>query len=191
MLTKLRWMYHILLNRLYNDTFIIISFTMFLNLVATVCSPNILLIDENTVSAIHLCPYFLFFFHFSKSFVCCITSLFLNLLFLGEITEFFLTFIASVILFFCRYWNSYLYHELRRPKQILSLSYEVVEKEDRSLKLDQLISSSVYCHVSSHRLPLVLGFVWSVCLQQYGFWDNLYSFLCSTCHTSTGPYLLP
>jgi hypothetical protein len=28
-----------------------------------VYSPNIRFIDENTVSAIHLLPYFLFFFH--------------------------------------------------------------------------------------------------------------------------------
>ena len=46
---------------------------------------------------------FLFVFHFNKSFVCDLTSLFLNLLFLGEIMEFFLTFIPGVIPFFSRY----------------------------------------------------------------------------------------
>jgi hypothetical protein len=48
-------------------------------------------------AAIHLCPYFLFFFHFNRSsFVCSIASLFLQLLFLGETTEFFLTFVTFI-----------------------------------------------------------------------------------------------
>ncbi len=46
----------------------------------------------------------IFFFHFRRSsFVCCITSLFLNLLFLGETMEFFLIFIPGVIPFSWRY----------------------------------------------------------------------------------------
>jgi hypothetical protein len=58
---------YILLNRLYKDTIIIISFTIFLNLVADTYSPNVLFSVEKAVSAIHLCPYFLFFFHLSRS----------------------------------------------------------------------------------------------------------------------------
>lgn len=94
-------LYYILLNRLYNDTFIIISFTIFWNVVAEVYSPNILFMDESADSAIHLCPYFLF--HFNRSLVCTLDSLFLNLLFLGETIEFLLTFIAWVIFFSWRY----------------------------------------------------------------------------------------
>src|SRR6476659_7264785 len=88
---------------LYNDTFNIISCIMFFSLTEYTCSPNILLSEENVVSIIHLYPYFLFFFHFSKSFVCNLTSLFLNLLFLDETIEFFLTFIPGVIILSSRY----------------------------------------------------------------------------------------
>src|SRR4051794_25986809 len=56
--------------------------------------------DEKAVSAIHLCPYLFFFFHLRKSFVCCLTSLFLIMLFLDKITEFLFTLIIGSIFFF-------------------------------------------------------------------------------------------
>ena len=94
----------ILLNRLYNDTFKIISFTMFLNLVAEIYSPQVLFIEENAVSAIHRCPYFLFFFlHLSKYCCCDVTSLFLVLVLLVEVMEFFLILIPGRIFFSYRY----------------------------------------------------------------------------------------
>ena len=103
-ITYLCRVYTILLNRLYNDTFNILSFIIFWNLIAdTQYSPKVLFIDEKTVSAIHLCPYFLFFFHLRRSLVWNLTSLFLTLLFLEEMIEFFLTLIAGRILFFWRY----------------------------------------------------------------------------------------
>jgi hypothetical protein len=48
--------YAIRLNMLYRVAFRKISFTMLGNFLAVTCSPNILLIDEKAVSAIHLCP---------------------------------------------------------------------------------------------------------------------------------------
>src|SRR3954447_2518930 len=99
---------------------------MFWNLLADTYSPNILLSEEKVVSVIHLCPYFLFFFHFRKSFICNLTSLFLRLLFLDKTIAFFLIFIPGVILFYLPdIENSYSYHGLHRLKQILSLSYSI------------------------------------------------------------------
>jgi hypothetical protein len=43
-------------NQLYNDAFSNISFIIFSNLIAVTYSPNNLLIQEKTVSTIHLCP---------------------------------------------------------------------------------------------------------------------------------------
>jgi len=48
--------YAIRLNMLYKVAFRKISFTILGNFLAVTCSPNILLIDEKAVSAIHLCP---------------------------------------------------------------------------------------------------------------------------------------
>ena len=48
--------YAIRLNMLYRVAFRKISFTILGNFLAVTCSPNILLIDEKAVSAIHLCP---------------------------------------------------------------------------------------------------------------------------------------
>jgi hypothetical protein len=48
--------YAIRSNMLYRVAFRKISFTMLGNFLAVTCSPNILLIDEKAVSAIHLCP---------------------------------------------------------------------------------------------------------------------------------------
>jgi hypothetical protein len=48
--------YVIDVNRLYNDAFNIISFTMFGYLTADTYSPNILFIEEKTDSTIHLLP---------------------------------------------------------------------------------------------------------------------------------------
>ena len=48
--------YIIRLNMLYRVAFRKISFTMLENFLAVTCSPNILLIEENAVSANHLYP---------------------------------------------------------------------------------------------------------------------------------------
>jgi len=45
---------------LYKDTSIIISFTLFWNLIEDEYSPNMRFIEENAVSAIHHFPYILF-----------------------------------------------------------------------------------------------------------------------------------
>ncbi len=81
----------------FYDTFIVISFIMFSNLIAVTYSPNILFIHENTVSVIHLCPYLTLSFHCWKVFFFCIfTVLFLIWWLVFLHLEFFLTFIAGL-----------------------------------------------------------------------------------------------
>ena len=48
--------YFLTMNVLYNDAFSIISLTMLGNLLADTYSPNILFMEEKTLSTIHLCP---------------------------------------------------------------------------------------------------------------------------------------
>ena len=65
------------MNRLYNETFVVISFAMLTNFFADTCSPKIRLIEEYAASTAHLSPYRFSSFHPSRSVCCAITEAFL------------------------------------------------------------------------------------------------------------------
>ncbi len=93
------------INMLQMDDFNISSFTILFHFTDNTCSPNILFMDENADSAIHLYPYPCFLFHRFMSLNCSETDSFLGTqLMLFLIDEFFLTLITGVIFSPSRYY---------------------------------------------------------------------------------------
>src|SRR5215210_3737436 len=126
--------------------------------------------DENAVSAIHRFPYPLFFFHLRRSSVCNATSLFLTLLFLDEMVEFFLlTLIPGRIFFSCRYLKFPLLSWAPSSKTVLMLTAALFCFNMPSTNLHIIFPSCTFSSVTSKaRISLVFTFT-ATCILRWPF----------------------